>query len=344
MYVRQFGVVFGILFLIQSHPATADHASVGLGVGTASPISTETAVTLPKGKWAVGVRSEYIKLNSFSAGKLQQLHGEDEEGDFHSVGSLWSNSLGATYGVTDNLMVGLRMPFIHRNDIKEPEHGHGGDEEHHDEEEHDEVPEIINLGDVEGIGDMTLFGEYRFFHRNKTYLAALFGVKMPTGKTHRKSDQGELLELELQPGSGSWDGLMGLAFTQGFGPMAFNASVLYTLVTEGDHHTDLGDVVSYNAALSYRIYGALQEYYAPPKFSVDLIAEVNGEWREKEKTRGEYNDNSGGNLVYISPGVRLGIANFVNLGFSFGVPVVKDTNGDQVEPDYRMVGTASVFW
>ena len=328
--------------LLVNYPAWSDHASVALGVGTATPISTESAITLPEGNWAVGIRSEYQELDSFSDKRLRELREQDEDGDFHSVDSLWNNSVAVSYGVTDDFTVGIRLPFIYRNDIKEPEHGHGA--EHDDDDDDDELAEIVQLGDVEGIGDLSVFGEYRFYKNEGTNIAAIFGFKAPTGKTNRNSDQGERLELELQPGSGSWDGMVGAAFTQEMGVFSLYSSVLYTFVTEGKQHTDLGDIFTYNTALSYRVLGQQGQSYLPPKFALDLIAEVNGEWRDKEKTRGHRDDNSGGNLVYISPGVRLSMPYNSSLGFSFGVPVVKDTNGDQVEPDYRLVTSASISW
>ncbi|MGK2912916.1 MAG: hypothetical protein ACSLE5_00405, partial [Porticoccaceae bacterium] len=40
--------------------AHADHASVGLGGSAGSPINTESAVTLPSGRFSSSLRSEYI--------------------------------------------------------------------------------------------------------------------------------------------------------------------------------------------------------------------------------------------------------------------------------------------
>ena len=65
MFQKRVLFIVACFLSIIALPAAADHASVGLGVGTAAPISTETAVTLPEGKWAVGIRSEYVKLDSF---------------------------------------------------------------------------------------------------------------------------------------------------------------------------------------------------------------------------------------------------------------------------------------
>ena len=86
----------------------------------------------------------------------------------------------------------------------------------------------------------------------------MLGVKVPTGVTDRHTDTGELVDAEFQPGTGSWDGLFGLAATKRIGPWSFDANVLYILATEGTQDTDLGDRFQYNAAVSYRILGGPQ--------------------------------------------------------------------------------------
>ena len=80
-------------------------------------------------------------------------------------------------------------------------------------------------------------------------------MKAPTGATNRHTDTGELFDAEFQPGSGSWDGLFGLAATKRIGPWSFDANVLYVLATEGTQNTDLGDRFLYNAGVSYRLTG-----------------------------------------------------------------------------------------
>jgi hypothetical protein len=84
----------------------------------------------------------------------------------------------------------------------------------------------------------------------------LVGVKTPTGTTDERDNEGELFETEFQPGSGSWDPLIGLAVTRGFGRWSLDSNVLYSLATEGVQQTDLGDRFHYNGAISYRLIGA----------------------------------------------------------------------------------------
>jgi len=59
----------------------------------------------------------------------------------------------------------------------------------------------------------------------------------------------------------------------------------------------------------------------------------------KKKTVIIKDNYSGGNIAYISPGLRLIAGKNISIGASFGIPAVQDTNGDQVEPDYRVISS-----
>ena len=225
-------------------------------------------------------------------------------------------------------------------------------------------------GDSSGIGDLTLLGQYRFFNNRATKLeaAALFGVKAPTGKTDETDAFGGRFETEFQPGTGSWDGLLGLAVTKRSGPWSFDANVLYILATKGAQGTDLGDRFQYNIAASYRVIGASQGpsylgalgepmYHGGPKAkahkhahteapaprgpALDLVLELNGEWHAKEVTDGVKEPNSGGNVVYLSPGLRWSQDKWSS-HVSVGVPVVNEVNGVQAKSDWRLLTGVSV--
>ena len=116
--------------------------------------------------------------------------------------------------------------------------------------------ETVDRGDTEGVGDLTLFGQYRFYGQDTGLQASLLtGIKTPTGETGERDNQGELFEAEFQPGSGSWDPMLGLALSQAQGRWSVDGNVLYTIATEGTQHTDLGDRFHYNGAVTYRLKG-----------------------------------------------------------------------------------------
>ena len=350
----------GLAALVLASPAFAHHPSGASSTGGAGPIATIPATTLEQGQSAAAVFFEMVKISPFSDAELKTFAGQHIHA--HSMDAILAPTLVYAYGVTNNLTIIGRLPVVTRTDIREGHHSHGAAGNTVDER-----------GDSSGIGDLTLLSLYRFYNNKttRTEAALLFGVKTPTGRTNEYDTLGERFETEFQPGSGSWDGLFGMAFTQRFAAWSFDANVLYHQANEGAQDTDLGDRFNYNAALSWRVtggqetpmrrmnLGAMPEpmYHGGPKPrghkhshdepaaprgpALDLVLELNGEWHAHQRIAGVKDENSGGHVVYLSPGLRLSMDKWA--GFvSVGVPVVNHVNGVQAEPDWRLITGVAV--
>jgi len=365
MPIRSIVIAAGAAVLL-SQPAFAHHPSGVGSTGGAGPINTISASPLDKGESAASIAFEWIKFDPLSNAFLANLgatHGHDVH--VHSLSSIMAPAISFGYGITADFTISARLPVVVRTDIKEAAHEHPGGGA-------PPVGTVEFLGDSAGIGDLTLLGQYRFYNNraSQTELALLLGVKLPTGVTDRHTDTGELFDAEFQPGSGSWDGLFGLAATKRIGPWSFDANVLYALATEGTQNTDLGDRLLYNAAVSYRLtrgasavapmkLGVLPEpmwhggpdthqhththQEAPAAPALDLVLELNGEWHAREVQNGVKDPNSGGNTLFLAPGLRYSQDNWS--GFvSLGIPIINDLNGIQAEPQVRVVtGVAITF-
>ncbi|MCB1503488.1 MAG: transporter [Hyphomicrobiaceae bacterium] len=333
--------------------AFAHHPSTGGSTGTSGPINVISATTLEQGQGAAAVLFELIKLGALGNDSLETLAGNHIHA--HSIDRIVSPSVVLAYGLLNDLTVSVRLPHVNREDIREGHHAHvhgvGA------------VNEVEERGNSSGIGDLTFLGQYRFLNNrgSGTEAALLLGIKTPTGRTNKIDVNGEIFEAEFQPGSGSWDGLFGLAFSQRLGAVSIHASGLYTLVTEGIQETDLGDRLHYGVAVSYRLGNAATQapMYAgahhqhgshahheeapTPDLAVDLILELNGEWSAKQEVGGVMDNNSGGHTLYISPGIRFAYDNLSAFA-SVGIPVVNDLNGFQSEPEWRLfTGVATAF-
>jgi len=104
----------------------------------------------------------------------------------------------------------------------------------------------------------------------------------------------------------------------------------------------VGDCVGVNTAISYRINTEHQHrHHNHMNFQWDLILELNGEWREKEDNDGETNQDSGGLLTFLSPGLRV-TTNGFSAALSVGVPIIEDLNSLQSDPQYRVIVIASL--
>jgi hypothetical protein len=316
------------------------------------PISGLSAEPLPRGVGSIGLLVEHQELDDLSDERLVEA-GENHE-DVHSVDQLLNASLTAVYGATDSLLVGANIPYVRRSNIREPEHIHGA------------TDEVANIGNSEGLGDLRLFGQYRPFGNieRDSHTALILGLKMPTGEHDEEisqevdgdhgHDDGEhehgTFETEHQPGSGSWDPFFGIAYSRMWNGLSLHASLLYTLATEGAQDTDLGDSLHYNLAAAYRLTGEApshshdhhsHEHSHAGAVAWDAILEVNGETREKQEIAGVEHDNSGGNVVFVAPGVRAIINERWAAVLSVGIPVVRDLNGTQSEPELRTIASIS---
>ena len=360
---RRIAFYSGVLTLLLASPALAHHPGGASNTGGAGPLFTISATTLEAGHGAVAFVYEYIKFGGLGDAQLIDAAGKHIHA--HSIGAIQTPIATASYGVTDDLMVSVRMPWVIRNDIREGHHahGHGGI-----------VSNTVDYrGDSSGVGDVTFLGQWRFFNNTvtRTEAAFLFGVKAPTGATNRIDALGQLFEAEFQPGSGSWDFLLGGAFTQRFGAWSFDANVLGVIASRGTQDTNLGSRLLYNAAVSYRLVGytppeqraglpssALAHGPVPhrhkhpldkiaaqpqPQWTVDAILELNGEVHDYQTIGGVKDLNSGGHVALLSPGIRVAYGAFSGFAL-FGVPIINEMNGIQSKVDYRLfTGVACAF-
>ena len=320
-----------VTLAICGNTARADHGSMGFGIGTASPIITQTGITLPAGMWAGGLITQFTRFNSASDSTLLGLKNsavDDAHGDVHSLKSLLVPSVFAAYGINDNWTLGIRLPYVQRYDLRSPnEHG----------------DEVLRQGNPGGFGGASLFSQYRFYHSddNLNHLSVVMALTTP-GTTNVQGinhhGENEKLEAHSQPSGGAWNPALGFSFTRAMGKISFDSSILYTVTTNGTQYTNLGDTFDYNVALSYAFVGmARNNLFAGSNNSAWTgILELNGQRQDRQKTAGLTDPNSGSNIIYLSPGIRYSGGKNWNTALSIGTPIVKNINGYQTPPDYRV--------
>ncbi|MBI4381840.1 MAG: transporter [candidate division NC10 bacterium] len=193
---------------------------------------------------------------------------------------------------------------------------------------------------ADGPGDLTLVGAYRFFRRDvergTTQFSLLGGLKLPTGATDIEDSNlprltgtpATRLPPSLQLGSGSVDGIIGLAGFHNLDRLTFYADVQGKLNTEGAQNFQAGDTVFYDLTADYVLL---------PQRNMFLILELNGVSTSRAEQAGRTVQGSGGHLLFISPGLQyLPIPNLILEG-SVQVPIYRDLNGRQLAPDWSAV-------
>jgi hypothetical protein len=324
--------MFGIVAL-SAQPALADHVGPS-GVGT-SGLAVFGPDTLDEGHWAAGLRLLYTKPEQRSDLELEALAAQGI--DAHNTNYNFNGSIGLAYGITHELSVSAELPYVRRDDLRVAEDG-----------------EVSQLGSVSGIGDLSLLAKYRLTHGGSSGFALIAGIKMPTGSTSRRGANGERLETEHQPGSGSWDPVVGASTATSFGTLRLTASALFQISTMGAQDTRLGNRLQAGIALSHRFGGGAQEHYEavrnhhhgdeldehsgePPHSSWDTFVELGGEWEGRQKIGDEVERESGGKWAYIAPGVRFNSREGWSAGAAFALPVWQQIRASHPDNRYRFM-------
>lgn len=341
MAKKVLALIVALYFTIGASPAHHGGSSTLSGPGLAGPIITIPARTMPKGKFFLGTGINYTNFNSFTGRELIRLDRRGEH--FHDAEHIFVPTISGGYGLTDNLFLGISIPYVFRYDITTVAMGRA-----------------IEQGNSIGIGDITLFSEYRFLNNKKRdlHLALISGLKIPSGVRRERDSQGNRFEADDQPGTGSWDPIVGLALSKSFKKVSFDTNFTYKFSTEGTQDTIVGDSVLFNVALSHRVNGNkyLKKIFTDKlfgnKLNWDLILEANGSWSEKPEIRMDLpfghqsfrESNHGGLLIYLTPGIRLTVNDKWISNFAISLPTIEDLNGRQRAPDAKLIfGFSRIF-
>lgn len=351
--------------LLATSPASA-HGDHGGGGG----------IVLPQGTTLVMLSYDVVNYKPLGDDRLLALSAQGDNA--HSLSRIAVPSLSLAYGLTRDVTLGVRVPYLANKSIDET----GEDPDN---------PDIVRRGGVYGFGDLTVTGTFRLVREESAGVEAsmIVGFKAPTGRTDAVDKDGVLFETEHQPGSGAWDGLVGGTASKRLGAITLSANVLYAATGHGDQDTKLGNRLNWGVGGSYRIWlaslggaGAMHlgaatrpdgimhhggphaadgghggnrhgsggdgsHAHAPATtnggVALDISLGLNGQWWDRQTIAGLADDNTGGNVVYFTPGLRLTVdrwAGFVNVG----LPIAKDLNGIQSEPSWQLsTGVAVQF-
>jgi hypothetical protein len=333
------------LFAVSSQPALAhgDHGDSGGGA------------VLPPGITLVTTTYDFVAYRPMSDAKLTALAAQGV-GEVHSLTSIAVPSVSIARGITKDFTISARLPYLANKEIRETDVDGSG---------------VNPRGGVYGFGDVSFTGTYRVINDLPSGFdaAVVAGVKAPTGRTNAVDKGGILFETEHQPGSGSWDVMLGGAMSKQVGLTTLNVNTLYTFAGDGSQNTRLGDRLGYSVSASYRLWssGATAEAahahpmrlgggrfdgmmrhggvdlsaIPSPVMTTDVSLGLNGQWSGKQRVNGERDDNTGGHVIYITPGVKLSVdqwAGFVNVG----IPVMREVNGIQSDPRLQVTTGMSV--
>ena len=173
------------------------------------------------------------------------------------------------------------------------------------------------------LGDVTLLGRYVLYADDYAPLstkrvAALFGVKLPTGAD--------------RAGKPSWDPIVGGVATWAQNRHELDLDFLFHTSVKR-HGFSAGDQIRYDAAYRYRLWPGR---FGKRLLQLNALVELNGSWKGRNHDHGHTVRDSGGHVLFLSPGVQLASLRWI-LEASLQIPIAQDLNGPQLETDFVAV-------
>lgn len=340
-----------LLLLVRLAAASCGQAycTVDTRVSEEKPIRT--------GEVRLDLSTEYIEQDSSWVGHHSVDTGAVPRPDHQEVETTnLTIKLAAEVAVAERWAISVMLPFVDR------EHLHLGPAA---EEEHENPfpsrrsryrphhtstgGDNVTIGDATGVPErwnFTAVGDLQTMVRFSLLQPAaageigvdlLAGLKLPSGDTGVRNDQGELAEITLQPGTGSVDPLLG-ATVRGalFDVPVFAGTMLHLPGSDGRYGYRPGTEWVLNAGVAY-----------PFNKRLDLLAQSNFRYRDRDHVGdapGVPREHTGGEQWALSPGLRFKLWEGIALTSFVQVPVVQRVNGIQLVSRWNLwFGISAVF-
>lgn len=175
--------------------------------------------------------------------------------------------------------------------------------------------------DVDGFGDLRFLVRQTVHARDAlqrtSRLGLLAGLEIPSGKEEFSSH--------------STDYQLGAVYTLQDGRHELDADLIYKINTEG-RGRELGDELQYDLAYQVRVSPWEWPERGTPS-QIYLVIEANGKTSRETRSDGAKLDDTGGTIVFLSPGIQFVTRRVIYEG-SIQIPVVQDLDGGQVETDF----------
>lgn len=229
-------------------------------------------------------------------------------------------SLRLSYNVTKDLTVGVTQSYryLRMRNIE-------GSEEEGDPDAPD--PVLGRRETSKGFGDLVFDVKWRFKKlADKGFpvdLAVFASLKPPSGNTQKRNPDGERYEAEDQPGTGSWNGTLGLAASKTWdgGTWGASGSVAHTFKGEGTQQFKEGDSTAIALSGSRRLTSAKTSYRVYASLGVQGLIE------QKAREDGNKSPDHGGQTLFAVPGISAQPIKRLTLSVNATVPVYQEENG-----------------
>ncbi len=196
-----------------------------------------------------------------------------------------------------------------------------------------------NTESTQGIGDAVLLFKYQLFSaaQSSTIAQIALGTKVPIGSYDQLSSDGLVLNAELQPGSGAWDGIAWgqLVHSLNWRP-SMSWSTTFTFSRKGVNKNYFGGNQEYKFGNEWQIIAGLSDRLT---WGGQLLApSLSLRYRDAQPDRIDGFDlpSTGGQWLFLRPALSYWWSPDLSTNLSFELPLYGKVIGTQFSPTYRL--------
>jgi len=201
----------------------------------------------------------------------------------------------------------------------------------------------IDFNSSQGLGDAAILLKYRVFDYDNTpdtdwVIGA--GPKFPTGRTDFVNNSGFIMAADMQPGSGSWDGLFWSFFQQRKVWLPNLSLMAVTTVRLSGNNPDYNQTQTYKFGNEYQFSSGIN-YNTYMYWPFDIFTWFRYRYQSEDLIDDNAFPGSGGEWVYIIPGINVYFHPRMSWRFSFDIPLYRKLEGTQLTTTYRFTTAIS---
>lgn len=276
-------------------------------------ISSQSVSSVSQGNLLIGITYEHNDIS--------ELYRGDERLENQTVErSTQTALLEVNYGITDRLTISGTATYVRKQRL-----GLQSKEE------------LI----TRGIGDGLLLLKY-VLHQNtirqQYQLAVGGGAKIPFGRSSLSQD-GIALNLDMQPGTGAWDGLLWSYFSKTFSPSSTINLFLYNTFRMTGSTERFGSSDNYKFGNEWVVNIGLTDTIWP---GFSYVGVVNYRSTSSDRRNGEALPNTGGKWISLEPSLQYRIIPGLSIKITGKLPVYQHLNG--IQPTTGYTASVSLFY
>lgn len=199
-----------------------------------------------------------------------------------------------------------------------------------------------------GLGDLSLLVKYVLFKKEKNASTSLItggiGLELPSGKYNLKSNleskQFLLLSPDMQPGSGSIDGMVWFQITKSFSKRPSTNLIVQAVYKYNGKNKDFNNGLRpYQFGQEYQIFAGISDQILVGKMLWDpaLLLKFRESFTDKSYVNEEWIEMpaSGGKFIFVNPSLTYWVSPKLSFNLQFDVPLFVQVTSTQISPTYR---------